>query len=224
MSIENVFAQLEIERGETLSVNGPIVTSSSGREYYVKLGSSSLIEQYEGEAACLEAMHAAAPGLAPKLIASGSNKDGRPYMISEYKHLSRLDADATRKLARRLAQELHSSTSSEGFGFHVPTFCGPTRLANGWYPTWEECYSAMIGDLLTKLAKEPLNAELCRRGEQVRTKYPFYVPSLWSCADIDGCRVIPVLLRPLNVQPVLLHGDLWVRKLVPIWVHCTSKR
>lgn len=33
---------------------------------------------------------------------------------------------------------------------------------------------------------------------------------------LQQCRVIPFLLRPLEIQPVLLHGDLWVGVLLSI--------
>jgi protein-ribulosamine 3-kinase len=28
--------------------------------------------------------------------------------------------------------------------FEVPTFCGATRLRNGWYETWEQCFDVLI--------------------------------------------------------------------------------
>ena len=74
-------------------------------------------------------------------------------------------------LAERLAKELHAHTSSEGYGFHVPTFCGSTRLNNGFYDTWEECYDAMIRDLLQSLRLRPGNTILCEKGERVRVKW-----------------------------------------------------
>ncbi|KAF8922098.1 fructosamine kinase PKL/CAK/FruK [Mucidula mucida] len=117
-----------------------------------------------------------APGLAPLVLASGIS-DGRPYFISEYKDMGRLSEKSGQELGKRLALELHQYTSNKGFGFHVPTFCGATRMKNGWYETWEECYSEMIKDLLDALRSTN--------------------------------RVIPKLLGPLDIKPVLLHGDLW---------------
>lgn len=117
----------------------------------------------------------------------------RPYFLSEYRDITSLasNSKAGEELGRRLAAELHAHKSTKGFGFHVPTFCGATRQENGWHQSWEECYSAMIGSLLTKLRDKGRFSELCAKGELVRSK------------------VIPHLLRPLKIEPVLLHGDLW---------------
>jgi fructosamine-3-kinase len=86
---------------------------------------------------------------------------------------------------------MHRYTSAKGYGFEVPTFCGATRLRNGWYESWEQCFDTLIRDLLSTLTERGNYSELCRKGQDVRT------------------RVIPVLLGPLEIRPVLLHGDLW---------------
>lgn len=150
----------------------PLVTSSSGSSYYCKVGTSSKHERefYQGEIESLKAIASAAPGLAPRVLSSGVNDDGRPYFISEYKHLSRLTPSSAQKLAIRLATEMHSGMhkSASGFGFHVPTFCGATRLTNGWHETWEGCYSALINDLLVGLRKRTGNESLCEKGDRIR--------------------------------------------------------
>ncbi|GJE85838.1 fructosamine kinase [Phanerochaete sordida] len=188
------------ESGVTAQAKSSFVQSSSGKAYFTKIGSSSEQEQYVGEAEALKAMQIAAPGLAPKLVDSGiidsgiaerDSEVGRPYFVSEYKNIGSLTDATAKRLAKRLATELHSYKSTQGFGFEVPTFCGRTRQKNGWYTSWGECYHALIDGLLSKLRDKGGYDELCRKGEQVRE------------------RVIPSLLGPLDVQPVLLHGDLW---------------
>ncbi|KAI0082094.1 Ketosamine-3-kinase [Panus rudis PR-1116 ss-1] len=192
----------ELERHATLTFNTsqPNVTSSSGRAYFTKIGNPSELEQYVGEAESLKAMYIAAPGLVPELVAFGTIDEstaespsdvGRPYFITEYKDLSSLTDVAAKSLGKRLATELHQYKSTQGFGFGVPTYCGRTRQANGWYPTWEECYSSLIGGLLDQLEGKGRYDELCRKGQLIRQ------------------RVIPALLGKLVIQPVLLHGDLW---------------
>ncbi|EMD41899.1 hypothetical protein CERSUDRAFT_110451 [Gelatoporia subvermispora B] len=176
------------------------IQSSSGKAYIGKIGSSSEQEQYIGEAESLKAIHRVAPGLAPRLIACGvidndtaeSDRDvGRPYFLSEYIDMSTQTDAAAKVLAKRLATEMHTYKSTTGFGFHVPTFCGRTRQENGWFDTWEECYDTLIGGLLSSLRNTGGYDALCSDGEDIRR------------------RVIPALLRPLVIQPVLLHGDLW---------------
>ncbi|KAJ7070849.1 fructosamine kinase [Mycena amicta] len=184
---------LQIDPGAEFSESLPRVTSSSGRVYYAKQSGSSAAEteQYIGEAESLKHIHIAAPGLAPRVLATGPTGDGRRYFLSEYLDLTSLSEPVAQKLAKRLALELHAHKSPQ-FGFPVPTYCGATRLQNGWFDSWEACYSAQIGDLLSQLSKKGTRYDiLCRKGERVRSE------------------VIPKLLGSLSVQPVLLHGDLW---------------
>lgn len=176
------------------SSGGPRITSSGGSTYFAKAGSSSESEQYRAETRSLELMQAAAPGLCPRVILA--SHEGRPFLISDYLDLTSLSssAAASKTLARRLASELHASKSENGkYGFECPTFCGATRVDNGWYDTWEAAYSAMIGGLLDKLESEGSYRELCARGREVQKK------------------AIPYLLgdRLKEVEPVLCHGDLW---------------
>ncbi|KAL0565606.1 hypothetical protein V5O48_016416, partial [Marasmius crinis-equi] len=161
--------------------------------YFAKLGSSSETEQFLGEAESLKAIDAGAPGLAPKVFASGVTEDGKPYFVSEYKDIGSLSTAAGITLGKRLATELHAHKSSKGFGFKVPTYCGATRMENEWFDTWAECYAAKIDELLGYLRKDGESSyrELIRKGERVRDD------------------VIPKLLGPLNIKPVVLHGDLW---------------
>ncbi|KAI0094296.1 fructosamine kinase PKL/CAK/FruK [Irpex rosettiformis] len=178
----------------------PFVRSSSGKSYFAKIGSMSEKEQFVGEAEALKAMHIAAPGLAPELIECGDIDEetsehpaeiGKPYFVSEYRNIGSLTDSTAKKLAKRLATELHAYKSTKGFGFAVPTFCGRTKQNNGWYNSWEECFDALIGGLLDKLKATGGYSELCNEGEQVRK------------------RVIPALLGSVVIEPVLLHGDLW---------------
>ncbi|KAI0319777.1 fructosamine kinase PKL/CAK/FruK [Amylostereum chailletii] len=190
----------QAEPGSQFTASLPRVQSSSGQRYFVKIGSIAAKEQYVGEEMSLRAMHEATPGLVPRMIASGViNKSGdeatdgvgRPYFISEYKDMNSLTDAAAAVLGRRLATEMHRYKSDKGFGFAVPTYCGATRMENGWYETWEECFGAKIGELLRELERRGYYGGLCRKGKEIRE------------------RVIPALLGNLDIDPVLLHGDLW---------------
>ncbi|THV07557.1 fructosamine kinase PKL/CAK/FruK [Dendrothele bispora CBS 962.96] len=185
----------QIEKSSDFTVSGSTVRSSSGRAYFVKLGTSRDREQYAGEAESLRSIDAAAPKLAPKLYASGVSEDGKPYFISEFKEMGAyLHDEAAVALAKRMATELHKYQSpNHKFGFSIPTYCGATRLENGWYDTWQECFSTLIGNLLRQFRRQGGSGyeEICTKGEQIRE------------------RVIPKLLGPLDIHPALLHGDLW---------------
>ncbi|KAI0361438.1 fructosamine kinase PKL/CAK/FruK [Trametes cingulata] len=202
MPVHRVF-ELVLQReqpGVSLTAEGSALRSSTGQRYFAKVGSAGGRDQFIGEAESLKAMERAAPGLAPKLIACGiidsdtKERDsdvGRPYFLSEYKDIGSLTPTAARALGKRLATELHAYKSTEGFGFHVPTYCGQTRQENGWYESWPECFDALIGGLADKLKRQGSYDSLCKQIEEVRQ------------------HVIPTLLGPLVIQPVLLHGDLW---------------
>ncbi|KAI0275028.1 fructosamine kinase PKL/CAK/FruK [Gloeopeniophorella convolvens] len=199
--LPHLLKQLErIEPGVKFDQALPRVRSSSGNVYFVKTASSAEREQYIGEVESLRALSTAAPGLAPSVLAFGfvdSNGDetdspeGRPYFISEYKDFTSLTESSGVTLGKRLSTEMHKYKSAKGYGFDVPTFCGATRLRNGWHETWEECYDALIGDLLSTLSTRGRYSELCQKGQEIRD------------------RVVPTLLGPLHIEPVLLHGDLW---------------
>ncbi|KAG8896817.1 hypothetical protein FRB99_008624 [Tulasnella sp. 403] len=179
------------------------VVSSNGNAYFAKTGTQRDYDQYKGEAESLEAIKKAAPGLCPRLIAFGDDPQGtrkNPYMISEYKDFTSLTSAAAAKLARRMALELHEPKNSEAeakgrFGFGYPTYCGATRLENGWFDTWDQAFGALIKGLLDNLRGQDSYrySEICQLGDQVVS------------------RVIPHLLNPsrLKVEPVIIHGDLW---------------
>lgn len=169
-----------IEPSVTLQQKASHVQSTSGKTYFAKVGSLHEIEQYVAEAEALKTMHLAAPGLAPRLIDSGvipkevAEKDsdvGRPYFVSEYKDMSSLTDASGKRLAQRLATEMHAYSSSDGFGFGVPTFCGRTKQDNGWYDSWEACFDALLAGLLSKLETKGGFEELCRKGRQVRERF-----------------------------------------------------
>ena len=150
----------------------PKVRSSSGAIYFVKLGSPSDRAQFIGEAESLKAIEDAAPSLAPRLFSVGVFESGLPYFISQYMEMCPLSYQAAEILAQSMATALHSYTkaSTKGFGFSIPTYCGPTKLKNGWFQCWAECYSSMIGDLLGQLAVGGKFTILCTKGEIIKNQ------------------------------------------------------
>jgi protein-ribulosamine 3-kinase len=171
-----------LEPGAEFSGVLPRILSSSEKKYYAKAGSPKEREQYVGEAESLKAISLAAPGLAPPLLVfkfvnergeetEDSRAEAFPVFISEYKDITPLTEQSGAILGSRLAKELHNHTSSKGYGFEVPTFCGATRLRNGWYENWERCFDTLIADLLSALSARGGYSDLCRKGRDVRTRY-----------------------------------------------------
>lgn len=185
-----------IEPGATFSGTLPAITSSSGRRYFAKHGTPQEVEQWMGEAESLKAMKLAAPGLAPEVLeygvvdrngnaATAGDADARPYFVSQYLDLGRLTNKSAEELGRRLATGMHQYTSERGFGFDIPTYCGVTRLKNGWFPSWEACYNSMIADLVSQLRKKGRNAELCRRTEEVQEKCVILVQGVFVADELE---------------------------------------
>ncbi|KAI0308168.1 hypothetical protein B0F90DRAFT_129605 [Multifurca ochricompacta] len=94
----------------------PRISSSTGKSYYAKAGSSREREQYVGEAESLKAMASAAPGLVPSLLAFGivdedreelEGTEGCPFFISEYKGITSLTENSGAISGRRLATKMH---------------------------------------------------------------------------------------------------------------------
>jgi len=167
-----------------------VISESSGQKYFFKLTTSGE-EQYRGEAKSLELLSKAAPGLSPKPISCRKTDRGLLF-VSEYIDLGGcLTSVDFGILAKRLALEVHQCRSKDGYGFSIPTCCGATRIEHKWFATWSECYSSMIGDLLSQLQSRGRYHNLCNKGEELRE------------------RAIPALLSSLSIQPILVHGDLW---------------
>ena len=110
----------------SFTMEGYCVRSSGGPAYYVKLGKPGDEEQYNGEAASIEHITRAAPGLCPAVLRFGIAKfpgiEGdedaemidKPFWVSEYKFVHPLDPNSASVLAKRLALELHAYQSQNG--------------------------------------------------------------------------------------------------------------
>jgi len=162
----------EIEQNATFDGYLPRIQSSSGSTYFTKLGSPGESAQYTGEIASLNAMNEAAPGIAPRVFASGITESREPYLISEYKDIVPISSDikAANELAKRMATEMHAKRHPSGFGFPIPTYCGPTRLENGMFESWQECYASQISDLLRQLDRKGRYQHLCSKGVIVKNE------------------------------------------------------
>lgn len=190
----------KVESGSIFSGPLPKITSSKGNAYFGKIGSSSEAEQYAGEVESLKAMGIGAPGLVPRVFAFGVQND-RPYFLSEYKDIGTLTEKAAATLGKRLATELHSYKSTRGFGFGIPTYCGATRLQNGWFDTWEGCFSAMMSDLMGQLRKKGRFADVCAKADVVIKEYAMLISISVSTTLTHGrFSILPKLLGKFEIK------------------------
>ena len=147
-------------------------STTSNKTYFAKEGAPEDAEQYRGEAAALRVMYEAAPGICPRLFESSVDAASRrPVFVSEYKSLAPLNKHSAAALGGALAEMHVKGTSPTGmFGFDVPTYCGATRMENGWSGTWAEAYDRMIAGLLDRLNQGGQYQETCTMGEEVRKR------------------------------------------------------
>jgi len=75
----------------------------------------------------------------------------------------------SRRVGRKAlhAPELHAAKSTNEFGFGCATYCGPTRVENGWFDTWEECFSVRVGGVLDILENGGEYEDLCKMGREI---------------------------------------------------------
>jgi protein-ribulosamine 3-kinase len=173
--MEEILALLEetIDDGSVSVVSQNCIKSISGKEYFYKLIPGD-DEQCRGEAESLKLLSKAAPGIAPGLVLCQKVPRGTIF-VSEYIDFGgSLSISSFEELAKRLSTEVHQYKSESGFGFGLPSYCGATKISHGWFSTWSECYSNMLGDLLFQLqARGHQYLDLCEKGHELRNRYEF---------------------------------------------------
>ncbi|BGP47598.1 hypothetical protein JCM10450v2_003463 [Rhodotorula kratochvilovae] len=175
--------------GTAFSRSGDLVSSTSSDQRYLYKCEAGTATQLVGEAASLSAMNEACAEVAPTLLGSGTDEQGRKWMLSEWHELSPIPSSQQARLAELVAQ-MHLAPVPPGqrFGFSVPTCCGATEQDNTEEESWAEFFGRRrIGDLVQRIG----DPELSRLGEEVQQ------------------RVILELLGKLEIKPSILHGDLW---------------
>ncbi|GJJ09752.1 hypothetical protein Clacol_003976 [Clathrus columnatus] len=174
--ILNALARIEPDAKFVSHGSTHVQSLSSNQSYYVKMGRERDIEQYFGEAESLRVMATACPGICPHIFECFVDEEAtkRPVFISEYKSLGPLNKRSAVELGSLLAEMHEKGRNPTGqFGFAIPTYCGASRMRNGWENTWEKTFDKMMGDLLKCLEDVGEFEELCRKGNQIRHKYAF---------------------------------------------------
>jgi len=175
-------------------------------------------EMVQGEYEATKALHAVVPDNIPEAIAHGplANDPTRHFFLAEFRYMSDELPDTEDIVA--VLTKIHRTPSPNGkWGFHVPTFQGPTLYPTSWCDTWEE--------LFTRIFIFQLNLERETQGPHEEME---------KMGEIIVKKVIPRLLRPLEtgdrpIKPVLLHADLWhgnigldLEKDQPVFYDCGS--
>jgi len=167
-------------------INQGYAVSDRHRTYFVKLNQASQVAMFETEAIGLKQMLATATICVPKPICWGIANE-YAYIVLEWLELGRGDPQSWQEMGRHLAA-MHSSTNSKRFGWEQNNYIGSTPQINSWTANWAEFY-----------AKHRLGAQF---QQAVRRGGHFPQQERLLAA-------IPQLLAEHQVQPSLVHGDLW---------------
>lgn len=176
---------------------------ADGTRYFLKLNDARHLAMFVAEAEGLNAIAATNTIRVPNPVAHGT-ADSHSFLVLEYLELSsRGDA----KLLGEQLASLHRSTppslpcrervgtpshnASCCFGFARDNFIGTTPQPNGWKDHWIDFWREhRLGFQLRLAAKNGYGGQLQRLGEKL----------------LDA---LPVFFDGYNLQPSLLHGDLW---------------
>ncbi|WP_044500513.1 fructosamine kinase family protein [Nostoc sp. PCC 7107] len=154
--------------------------------YFVKLNQASQVAMFEAEMLGLKQMLASNSIRVPKPICWGiSGNSG--YIVLEWLEMGSGNTQSWAEMGLKLAT-MHKKTSQQGFGWDMNNTIGSTPQINTWTADWGEFYGKHRLGYQFQLAR--------RRGGN----FP---------KQDELLAVIPELLAEHEVQPSLVHGDLW---------------
>ncbi|MFN6560953.1 MAG: fructosamine kinase family protein [Nostoc sp. ChiSLP01] len=166
-------------------INQGYAVTNSEITYFVKLNQASQVAMFEAEALGLEEMLVAASIRVPKPVCWGVASNSA-YIVLEWLEMGSGNSKSSEEMGRQLAL-MHKASSSQDFGWKINNTIGSTPQINTWTPDWVEFYAKHRLGYQFQLAR--------RRGGN----FPQQDRLLAA---------IPQLLAH-QVQPSLVHGDLW---------------
>ena len=162
------------------------------RRHFVKLAHESRGDMLEGEADGLRAIASTKTIRAPNVIAVGAHGD-ETYLVVEWLDMTpEIDGVAAgRALARMHRAAPPSGSEGQPFGWHRDNWIGGTAQANRWSDDWCTFFrDRRLAPQLALAAANGFGGNVQHDGERVLAR-------------------LPALLRMHDVQPSLVHGDLW---------------
>jgi fructosamine-3-kinase len=167
-------------------INQGYAISDGEQTYFVKLNQASQVEMFAAEALGLKEMLATNSILVPKPICWGTAGNSS-YIVLEWLEIGGSNSKSSPEMGRKLAA-MHKATSRKGFGWEINNTIGSTPQINTWTADWAEFYTQHRLGYQFQLAR--------RRGGS----FP---------KQDELLAAIPELLANHQVQPSLVHGDLW---------------
>ncbi|MBW4615114.1 MAG: fructosamine kinase family protein [Desmonostoc vinosum HA7617-LM4] len=167
-------------------INQGYAVSDSKLSYFVKLNQVSQVAMFEAEALGLAEMLTTASIRVPKPICWGTT-DNSSYIVLEWLEMAGGNTQSWEEMGHKLAM-MHKASNSQDFGWKINNTIGSTPQINTQTADWAEFYAQHRLGYQFQLAR--------RRGGS----FP---------QQDELLAAIPELLADHQVQPSLVHGDLW---------------
>jgi len=163
-----------------------VLTGENGAQYFVKTNTAGLKAMFEAEACGLRAMASSKTIRVPEPLCFGDDQV-QSYIVMEYLDMTGRADQAI--LGERLAA-MHRVTADR-FGWEINNTIGDTHQPNAWKDDWLAFWREQrLGFQLQLAAKNGYGGELQTFGERLLVE-------------------MPKLFTGHDVQPSMLHGDLW---------------
>jgi fructosamine-3-kinase len=160
--------------------------SGDKKSYFVKTNRTGCGDMFAAEAKALAIMAATNTILIPKPICTGDDQT-HSYIVMEYLDMGGMCNQT--QLGEQLAA-MHRVTAGK-FGWEIDNTIGATHQPNAWQENWIDFWREQrLGFQLALAAKNGYGGELQTLGEKLLVE-------------------MPVLFSGRDVQPSMLHGDLW---------------
>ncbi|KAK4222584.1 Fructosamine/Ketosamine-3-kinase [Podospora fimiseda] len=189
-----------------------LISTKDGQSltFFIKTGSTAASEvMFKGEYHSLNAIHSVLPNFCPKAHAHGSlgtgsttvgSMSGNYFLATDFLEFNASGSEGSgMPLSQKLAK-LHTTPAplvngKKVFGFPVPTCCGATVQDNTWKERWDEFYA---DNRLRGILKECIKNNGGGKDEE-----------LSGMVEVTAGKVVPRLLGGMEIEPVVVHGDLW---------------
>lgn len=158
-------------------------------KFFIKAAKPEWFACFEAEAKTLKSIDDTATVKVPIPRYYGTSGQGS-FLIQDFINLKPHTVESQKLLGAQLAK-MHQMRTSNPFGFEYSTALGGTIQQNGWTKSWTDFF---------------IDYRLRFMLKQIETKYQDHkIRKLGA----DLCEDFPHFFKDIQVQPSLLHGDLW---------------
>jgi len=166
--------------------NAFLLTSAEGIQYFVKTNRTGQLKMFVAEASGLREMASSKTLKVPEVVCYGETPT-QSYIVLEYLEMA---GHADQSLLAEQLAAMHQVTAGE-FGWKIDNTIGSTFQSNAYMASWIEFWRKhRLGFQLQLAAQNGYVGELQHLGEQLLV-------------------ALPDLFAGRNIQPSMLHGDLW---------------